>query len=263
MKNVKLIGVLISVLLLIGCGAVSASDRVSAALNELDPPEIADFENGLDYFEAKLDYFSNVVEILTTEALKFDADAEVIRSESESLLEQIITERDNYRQFNYDNFELHCYEDEGIIVEEEHGAIWCDADSFNSVRRSRVRDRFDRLSLRSASIEYLLLDGDGFDKLLNELEAGFDVLEAEFDARLAYLESNDPELWYQVNYHRAHWDVWEDIMADVFYLRNQLIFIKTALELNPDLAADCSRARRLGNLHHHLGEFMHLSAPTG
>ena len=284
MKNVKLFGFLIfSVLLLIGCGTVSASDRVTALLDELVTLEITDFETELDFFEAKLDCFSSIVEILTTEALEMGVEAEVIRLESQDLLKQLITERDDYIQFHNDGFEHHCYEDGGVVVEDELGAIWCDeldgAGRINSERRLNILFYgFEPLILQTMAIEYVLFESlEDFDEMLSDLEAEIDLLEAEFDARLAYLQAefdlleaefnpllylevNDPDLQHQVTCRYCvrrdlRWEVKRDLTDDIYYFFRRLEAVEIGIELNPEASID-RQGRRVADLRSRLFIFL-------
>ena len=253
MKNVKLLFIMVlGVFLFVGCSGADASDRITASLNELNVPEVSDFDDELSFFEAKLDYFESIVEILTSEALEPDADAEVILLEIEALLELIENEAENYRQFIGGNFEQHCYEDGGTIVEEEYGR-WCDtdSDSLNQQRRSRVWDRLFSIVPQTMSVEYVLYDDlEDFDKMLNELEAKIGEFENELDNRLTYAEANETEAWDLLYQGILQWGYWEDLTTDFGDLVQQIEAIGISIELNPHVPTD--RHRRLERLHNRL-----------
>ena len=234
MKNVRLFSMIVlGVLMLVGCSGDDASDRITASLNDLVTPAMSDFDDGLDYYEAKLDYFENVVEILTTEALEPSADADVILSESEALLERIETETDNFQQYSGENFERHCYEDGGDVVIEDDGAVWCeiDSDSLNQQGRNRVWDRLEELTLQTMAVEYVLFDSViNWDKLLNELESDVDVFEAEIDARLAYAEENETETWDLIQQDNLFWGYWEDLVTDYITMLHQIEAMRIGAE---------------------------------
>jgi len=234
------------VLILGGCNSVGASDEVAASLGELIAPEMVDFDDGLDYFKAKLEYFENVVEILTVEALKPNADDEVIRSESESLLEQIKAERDDYIQFHNDNFEHRCYEDGGVIVEEEHGAFWCDeldaAGKINSERRLDVLFYgFEPLIPQTMAIEYLLFESlEDFNKVINELESEISDFEIEIGTRLAYAEDNETETWDLIQQGNLFWGYWEDLVTDYIGMLQRI----EAINIGAESITEWSRVQR-------------------
>ena len=236
----------------VGCSGVDASDRITASLNELVTPDMFDFDDELDYFEAKLDYFENIVEILTTEALEPDADAEVIRLESEAFLGQIEVETDNYMHFNGNNFERHCYEDGGTVVE-EYGSRWCDTDtdSLNQQRRSKIWDRIEELIPRTMAIEYVLFDNlEDFDETIGVLESEISEFETEIDARLAYAEDNETEAWDLLYQGNLQWGYWEDLDTDYGDLLQQIEAVGISIELNPHVPT--GRHRRLERLHYRL-----------
>jgi len=236
MKNVKLFGLLcFSVLVLVGCNAVDANEEGVTLLDDLDPPEAVDFENQLDYFEAKLDYFANVVEILIAEAIEPDANPEIIRSESESLLEQIETERYNLSLYMSENFERFCAEDGGIIME-DYDPVWCDpGDGFISGNFERFSNLsfygFEPLIPRTMAVEYLLFDSsDDFEDVLSKLESEISDFETEINVRLVYAEENETETWDLIQQGNLGWGHWEDLVTVYIDLLQRIEAINIGVE---------------------------------
>ena len=167
MKNVKLFGVLISVLLLVGCGAVG----------ELTTPKSADFENQLDYFEAKLDYFETL-------AIENDED-------NHSLLGEIEVVGYSFLVYRGDNFERHCVEYGGTfdLIEGSDSGRCHYSPNLDFTRINSIQNRFNRLSSQAVAFEHdLSIYGlIAFEKRLDELE----ILTTELATELHSLLSDE------------------------------------------------------------------------
>jgi len=238
MKNVKSFGILILIIFSLGgCAFVDGRG--------LAPPEMTDFENGLDYFEAKIDYFEAILEQLESKAAETNADPESILLESQALLDQITVSRDGLSKYTGENFERLCVEDGGTFtVDEGYVSSWCEHPPyFESTpifeKREDISNRFSQLIPQVMSVEFALFDSlSDFEILLDGFEADFNKFESEFDERLAYIEANNPELWYIVYYHNGHWNVWGDIMPEFHRFRFEIDAIRTGMETYSDVKSE-------------------------
>jgi len=219
MKNVKLFGLLIlSVLVLGGC----------------DNGE----NNDLTYFENRLNEFEVAVETLEADFAQIisEGDAlDALRIESRDLIELIFSSYIDYHQYLAENREQHCIEDGGTysffadIAQYSCSFLppFSEPDS-NGIRRANILDMYQELHFRLTSIIYSFFGDDlaDFERYVDELEVSVLELDSKISERLAYLEVNDRAQWelataFPGSLHNSTDSVLRELLDESVSLENQ------------------------------------------